>query len=87
MVSLGKPTVIVLLNGGAVALPSTILSASNVAIIEAGYPGTRGSEALASALFAGTAETPYVDRFGRLPYSIFPQSWTVDNRTYSAQRQ
>eukprot|EP01043_Picozoa_sp_COSAG02_P003232 COSAG02_NODE_78_length_40609_cov_19.893730_17_plen_632_part_00 len=87
VVALGKPTTIVLLNGGAVALPSNILSASNVAIIEAGYPGTRGSEAIASAIFAATTPqvaassgTLYVDRFGRLPYSIFPQSWTLDNR-------
>jgi beta-glucosidase len=95
VVALGKPTVLVLFNGGSVALPAAVLGASNVAIIEAGYPGTRGSEAIASALFgaaappattAGAATTTttaaarYVDRFGRLPYSILPQSWTNDNR-------
>lgn len=86
VVALGKPTTIVLFNGGAVALPSKVLSASNVAIIEAGYPGTRGSEAIALSIFAiapqatASSEAVYVDRFGRLPYSIYPQSWTLSNR-------
>ena len=66
------------------------MAAPNVAIIEAFYPGTRGSEAIAAALFAmPTPSTTaangavigagggaaYVDRWGRMPYSIYPASW------------
>ena len=44
VIALGKPTVIVLINGGSVALKQE-MAAKNVAIVEAFYPGTRGSEA------------------------------------------
>ena len=93
VVALGKPTVLVLFNGGAVALPPDVVAAANVAVVEAFYPGTRGSEAIASAIFAvpippttttpglgGNTTAAYVDRFGRLPYSVFPQAWTEGNK-------
>ena len=79
------------------------MAASNVAIVEAFYPGTRGSEAIAAALFAaapleisiadnvasgasGSASTRaaasaggsrgvYVDRWGRMPYSMYSAEW------------
>jgi len=86
VIALGKPTVIVLLNGGSVALEQE-MKADNVAIAEAWYPGTRGSEAIATALFAaapkgegeGEGEAEYVDRWGRMPYSVFPAGWVDDN--------
>lgn len=89
VVALGKPTVIVMINGGSVALPTAVVRASNVAVIAAGYPGTRGSEAIASSIFGTVAPPnagddasvgPYIDRFGRLPYTVLPQNWTVGNR-------
>jgi hypothetical protein len=93
VIALGKPTVIVLLNGGAVAVEQE-LKAPNVAIIEAFYPGTMGSDAIAGAIFAmpppptpgaavaitpGAAVGNYIDRWGRLPYSIYPAEWIANN--------
>jgi hypothetical protein len=115
VIALGKPTVIVLLNGGSVALEQE-MAAPNVAIIEAFYPGTMGSEAIAGAIFAmspppapadghdqstataaaaaaaaasgassasgvsgGAAASGYVDRWGRLPYSVYPAKWIHNN--------
>jgi hypothetical protein len=80
IIALGKPTVLVLINGGSVALSETELNAPNVAVVEAFYPGTKGSEAIAGAIFAkGSASTSaqidYVERYGRLPYSIYAASW------------
>jgi hypothetical protein len=85
VIALGKPTVIVLLNGGSVALSETELQAPNVAVIEAFYPGTRGAEAIAGAIFAtplppassaaSAGERQFIERWGRLPYSVYPASW------------
>jgi hypothetical protein len=74
IIALGKPTVIVLLNGGSVAVAEE-MKAPNVAIVEAFYPGTKGSESIAGAIFASSAEGKYIDRWGRLPYSVYPKHW------------
>jgi hypothetical protein len=73
---LGKPTVIVLLNGGALALDALLqevdAAGARVAIVEAFYPGPRGGEAIAQGLFG------LHNRWGRLPYTVYPASFTSE---------
>ena len=47
--ALGKPTAVVLINGGQVAVDT--IAASNASLVEAFYPGQAGAEAIASVLF------------------------------------
>lgn len=80
---LQKPTVSFLLNGGMVAVETII---EETAVIEAFYPGAEGAKALAQAIFGQS------NRWGRLPYTIYPANWTEShsitdeevsrNRTY-----
>lgn len=82
VVALGKPTVLVLLNGG----PITDLWANqNIpAILEAWYPGESGGKAIAEALFGD------VNPGGRLPVTIYKslnqlppyESYAMQGRTY-----
>ncbi len=61
----GKPTVVVLINGGAVTVADWIASAD--AVLEAWYPGEEGGSAVAAALFGD------VNPGGKLPVT-FPIS-------------
>jgi len=74
VLALGKPTVIVLMNAGAVAM-DTFLPKDHpapLAIIEAFYPGPRGGEALAQGIFG------LHNRWGRMPYTIYPANFTAE---------
>jgi hypothetical protein len=61
--AVGKPTVLVLLNGGSIDVGPEL--AASGAAIEAFYPGLEGAGVIANALFA---VGPDANRFGRMPY-------------------
>jgi len=63
----GKPTVVVLINGGIVSIDNLIHRTP--AIIEAFYPSMRGAEALYSAIFGSS------NRWGKLPVTIYSDSY------------
>jgi len=67
IIALGKPNVILLLNGGMVALDAEKISAG--AILEAFYPGFHGARAIASTLFGDN------NPGGKLPYTIYPSDY------------
>ena len=69
---MGKPVVIVLINGGSIALEPE-LAAPNVAIVEAFQPGGEGGHALARALFGDS------NRWGKMPYAMLPAAWVEAN--------
>ena len=64
VLSTGKPVVLVLVNGGQVALDNLVDGPS--AIVEAFNPNTIGGTALALSLFG------LENRWGKLPYTIYP---------------
>lgn len=72
ILALNKPTVIFLMNAGAVAIDAEAAyrGPAPLAIIEAFYPGPRGGEALAEGIFGE------MNAWGRLPYTIYPRSFT-----------
>ena len=72
MIALGKPTVVFLLNGGMVAVDE-LVNQSNVALVEAFYPGMEGAQALAESLFG------QANKWGKMPYTIYPASWASRN--------
>jgi len=63
----GKPIVVILINGGAVAIPE--VKASNAGIIEAFYPGTWGGPAIADAVFG------IYNPGGKLPVDIYDATY------------
>jgi len=67
VLALGIPTVMVVLNGGAVAIDG--LTDAPKAIVEAWYPSTEGARALAAHVFG------YENRFGKLPLSVYPSDY------------
>jgi beta-glucosidase len=82
VVALGKPTVLVLLSGSAVAIP---WAAAHVpAIVQAWYPGEEGGAALADVLFGD------YNPAGRLPVTIYRgleqlppfEDYAMTGRTY-----
>jgi beta-glucosidase len=82
LASTGKPLVLVLMNGGAIALQSAAEKAS--AILEAWYPGQAGGTAIAETLFGENNPS------GRLPVTFYAEtsqlppfdSYAMDQRTY-----
>jgi len=70
--ALNKPTVLFLLNGGAVSIDPEVAhrGPAPLAIIEAFYPGPRGGEALARGIFGEH------NAWGRMPYTIYPKSFS-----------
>ena len=63
LLKLKKPIVMILLNGGAVAIEEEMAAAkagAPLAVVEAFYPGARGGEAIAQSLFGKE------NKFGRL---------------------
>jgi len=75
VLAFGKPTVIVLINGGIVSIEGLISPAS--AIIEAFYPAMRGAEAIFTAIFT-TA-----NRWGKLPVTIYNRNYTNEVDMYN----
>eukprot|EP00040_Diaphanoeca_grandis_P022561 m.121584 g.121584 ORF g.121584 m.121584 type:complete len:950 (-) comp28865_c0_seq1:374-3223(-) len=71
ILALGKPTVIYLFNGGAVAIDAeaAFKGKAPIAIIEAFYPGPHGGTALAQGIYGKH------NKWGRLPYTIYPKSF------------
>eukprot|EP01012_Entosiphon_sulcatum_P000917 TRINITY_DN1015_c0_g1_i1.p1 TRINITY_DN1015_c0_g1~~TRINITY_DN1015_c0_g1_i1.p1 ORF type:complete len:776 (-),score=129.23 TRINITY_DN1015_c0_g1_i1:44-2350(-) len=67
IVALGKPTALVLLNGGIVALDKEKQTVP--AILEAWYPGFYGADAIASAIFGD------YNPGGKLPVTVYPSNY------------
>lgn len=70
VLALGKPTVLVLVNGGIVSIDNILAQHPPHAIVEAFYPSTRGGEALYSQLSGKT------NKWGKLPVTIYKQDFT-----------
>ena len=70
IVSANPKTVVVLINGGMVAIDE-LKEEKNVAIIEAFYPGFYGGEALAQTMFGLS------NRWGKLPATIYDKTYTT----------
>lgn len=68
VLALGKPVVLVLINGGIVSIDSLVQPCG--AIVEAFNPSRRGAEALFLALFG------HANRWGRLPVTVYPAAYT-----------
>lgn len=64
VVSSGKEVVLVVINGGAIAIDKYV--SKSAAIIEAFYPNQAGASALGPALFGET------NRWGKLPLTMYP---------------
>lgn len=67
VIAIGKPVVLILSNGGAVAIDNII--AGSMAIVEAFNPGVVGSHALATTLFGDA------NRWGKLPITLYPHEY------------
>ena len=82
LASTGKPLVVVLMNGGALALGKTAQQAS--AVLEAWYPGQAGGEAIVDSLFGENNPS------GRLPVTFYASTsqlpafddYSMKGRTY-----
>jgi beta-glucosidase-like glycosyl hydrolase len=70
VLALGKPTAIVLVNGGAVSVGPEA-AAGNAAILEAFTPGPQGAQAVADALFGVFSPG------GKLPFTVYDANWTA----------
>jgi hypothetical protein len=68
IMEVNKPTVLVLVNGGMVAIAQEKVSVP--AIIEAGYPGSLGGEAIAKTIFGQNDHLG-----GKLPYTLYPADY------------
>lgn len=73
VIAVGKPVVIVLVNGGMVAIEEEAKSAGPVAILEAFYPGMLGADAIASTIFGMNDHLG-----GKLPITIYSASYIND---------
>ena len=70
IIGCGKPTVVVLINGGIIAIDW--LSSNAPAIIEAFYPGFHGATAIASAIFG------QYNPGGKMPVTMYNSSFTEE---------
>jgi beta-glucosidase-like glycosyl hydrolase len=71
VLALGKPTVIVLVNGGIVSLGADVVDKAR-AIVEAFYPSVRGAEALYRSLLG------IDNKWGKLPVTIYDAEFISD---------
>jgi len=69
----GKPVVIVLINGGMVAVAEEAAAEGAVAILEAFYPGMFGAEAIAMTIFGQNDHLG-----GKLPITVYNASYVED---------
>jgi beta-D-xylosidase 4 len=67
VVALGKPTVVVLVHGGAIAIEEII--ASPASILDTFYAGFKGSQAIAEVLFGDYNPS------GKLPVTVYPKDF------------
>eukprot|EP00759_Apiculatamorpha_spiralis_P036763 PhF_6_TR37047/c0_g1_i2/m.54220/K15920/XYL4; beta-D-xylosidase 4 len=67
ILALNKTTIVVLVNGGAVAIDDLVGPAN--AIVEAFYPSTSGAAALSKALFGD------FNRWGKMPFTIYQSNY------------
>jgi len=74
VLSIGKPTVIVIVNGGMIAIDNLM---NAPAIIEAFYPAMRGGEAIAKSIFG------LENRWGKLPVTIYGANYINEVDMYS----
>ncbi len=72
VLALGKPTVVILMNAGAVAVDALLDAqrGSQFALIEAFYPGKHGARAIAEGIFGKH------NAWGRMPYTVYPANFT-----------
>jgi hypothetical protein len=77
VLALNKPTVIVLIHGGAIAYVQEKSHTGPLAIVDAFYPGSQGAAAIARSLFGIS------NRWGRMPYTVYPDAWV--NQTLMKQ--
>ena len=68
VLAVGKPTVIVVVGGGAVSIDFA-KNTSHVAVLAAGFGGEQGAEAVVDALFGISNPS------GRLTATIYPEKW------------
>lgn len=70
VLAVGKPVVIVLINGGVLGLEDITALPGPMAIVEAFYPGESGGVPIAMALFG------QANRWGKLPLTFYPTNVT-----------
>ena len=75
ILALGKPTVLVLVNGGIIAIDNII--DKTPAIIEAFFPAMRGAEAIVKSIFG------IENRWGKLPVTMYSSSFEKEQDMYS----
>jgi len=68
VMALHKPMVVVLLNGGMLTLDE-FKDHPTTALLEAFYPSTQGSDAIADVIFGNVSPS------GKLPYTVYPRTW------------
>jgi hypothetical protein len=68
--AVGKPTAVVLINGGMVDVSEEVANKNIGAILEVGYPGMRGSYGISATLFGDNDHLG-----GKLPYTIYPANY------------
>jgi hypothetical protein len=73
VVALGKPTVAIVLSGGAVGM-DWIASQPAMPLLIPGYSGIFGPQAIARTLFGDVAPS------GLLPYTVYPESWGCSSK-------
>ena len=84
VLALGKPTVLILANGGQLAIDSLVATGGGnitgplpLAVIEVFNPNSDGSVAIAEALFATLRDGSGVtNRWGKLPYTMYNARYT-----------
>lgn len=73
VIALGKPTVVVTVSGGQLAIDSLATAGEQVAIIHAFNPCILGMKAVAAQMFGQH------NRWGRLPYTIFNSTYMSED--------
>ena len=68
VLAVGKPTTVVLFNGGAVAV-DTLVDIDHLAILEAWYPSTEGPRAIAQTIFGQNSPG------GKMPVTVYPEAY------------
>ena len=77
MAATGTPLILVLLNGGAVAIEDVLDDVD--AVVEAFYPGKVGAAAIADLLFGVFSPS------GKMPYTVFPAAYADETSELQAR--